>query len=59
VCDDSDSHELLAVVASVHHQRVSQAFDDGALGFAEALDGVAACGVRYVYWGTYLDVVAV
>lgn len=57
--DYSDSHELLAVVPPVHHQRICEAFDDGALGFAEPLHGVAASGVRDVDWRSDLDVVAV
>ena len=55
---DSYSHEFLAVVAPVHHQGVGQALDDGALGFAEALHGVAACGVGDVDGGADLDVIA-
>ena len=46
VIDDPDGHQLLAVVAPVHHQGVCQALDDGALGFAEAFHGVAAGGVE-------------
>jgi hypothetical protein len=42
VGDNSDSHELLAVVAAVHHERVGEALDDGALGLPESLDGIAA-----------------
>ena len=57
--DDADGHELLAVVAAVHHQRVCKAFDYGTLGFAEPLHGVAAGGVRDVYGGADLYVVAV
>ena len=58
VRDDPHGHELLSVVAAVHHERVGQALDDGALCFAEALDGVAAGRVRDVDWGSDLDVVA-
>ncbi len=57
--NDSHGHELFAVVAAVHHQGVCQALDDGALGFAESLDGVAASGVGYIDRGADLDVVAV
>lgn len=32
VLDDPHGHELLAVVAAVHHQRVHQALDDRAVG---------------------------
>ena len=59
VGDDAHGHELFAVVAPVHHQRVGQALDDGALGFAEAFHGVAAGGVGDVDGLAYLDVVAV
>ena len=31
VLDDADSHKLLAVVSSVHHQRIGQTLYDGAL----------------------------
>lgn len=55
--NDPDRHQLLAVVAPVHHQRVGQALDDGTLGLAEALDGVAAGGVRHVDRLPDLDVV--
>ena len=45
VSDDADSHKLLAVVAAVHHQRVGEALDDGALRLAESLHGIPAGGV--------------
>ena len=56
---DAHGHQLLAVVAPVHHQAVGQALDDGALGFAEALHGVAARGVGDVDGGADLDVISV
>ena len=56
--NDPDGHQLLAVVAAVHHQRVGEALDDGALSFAEALAGVAAGGVRDVDGRADLDVIA-
>ena len=59
VRDDADGHELLAVVAAVHHERVGEALDDGTLGFAEALHGVSAGGVGGVDGCADLDVVAV
>lgn len=59
VGDDADSHELLAVVAAVHHERVGEALNDGALGLAEALDGIAAGRVGDVDGLADLDVVAV
>lgn len=45
VCDDADSHELLSVVAAVHHERVGEALNDGALGLAEPLCGISASRV--------------
>ena len=58
VGNDADSHELLAIVAAVHHQGVCKAFDDWALGFAEALDCIAAGGVGDVDWSADLNVIA-
>ena len=40
--NNADSHELLSVVATVHHQRVGQTLDDRAVGLAESLDGISA-----------------
>lgn len=59
VVDDANSLELLAVVTPVHHERVGQALDDGALGLAEAFYGVAAGRVGEVDWITDVHVVAV
>ena len=58
VRNDADGHELLAVVATVHHEGVGEALNDGAVGLAEALDGIATGGVREVDGGADLDVVA-
>ena len=58
VGDDADGHQLLSVVAAVHHERVGEALDDGALGLPEPLLGVSAGGVGDVDGGTDLDVVA-
>jgi len=58
VGNNADSHELLAVVAAVHHERVGEALDDGALGLPEALDGIATGGVRDVDGRADLDVIA-
>ena len=55
--DNSDSHQLLAVVSTIHHEGVGQAFDDGALCFAESLCGVSAGGVWHVDGGADLDVI--
>jgi hypothetical protein len=59
VGDNADSHELLSVVAAVHHEGVGETLDDGALCLAETLLGEAAGGVRQVDGLTDLDVVAV
>ena len=56
--DDANSHEFLAVVAAVHHERVGQTLDDGALSLAEAFHCVPPGGVRYVDGLADLDVVA-
>lgn len=48
VLDDAHGHELLAVVAAVHHHGVDQALDDRALGLAETLGGIAAGRVGQV-----------
>merc|ERR1711874_12135 len=45
VLDDADRHQLLAVVAAVHHQRVHHPLHDRALSLAEALPGITASGV--------------
>lgn len=58
VGNNADGHQLLSVVAAVHHQGVGQALNDGAVGLAEALDGISAGGVRQVDGGADLDVVA-
>lgn len=57
--NDTDSHELLAVVAAVHHERICEALDNGAIGLAESFDGIAACGVGYVDRIADLDVIAI
>ena len=43
VCNDPDSHKLLAVVAAVHHKRIGETLNDRALRLAESLDGIATC----------------
>lgn len=53
VLHDLDSEELLAVVPSVHHERVGETLDDGALGLPETLGGVTASSVGQecvVFW---------
>lgn len=59
VGNDANSHELLSVVATVHHERVGKALDDRALRLAEALDGISAGAVGDVDGLADLDVVAV
>jgi hypothetical protein len=59
VGNDADCHKLFAVVAAVHHKRVSEALNDRALSFSEALLGISACGVGDVDRGADLDIVAV
>ena len=59
VSNYADSHELLAVVAAIHHEGVGETFDDGAVGLTEALDGITAGGVRDVDGGADLDVVTI
>lgn len=59
VVDDADGHELLAVVAAVHHEGVGETLNDGALGLAEALDGVAPGGMGKVDGRPDLHVIAV
>ena len=56
---NANSHELLSVVAAVHHERVGKALNDGALSLAETLSSIAASGVRDVDRGTDLNVIAV
>jgi len=56
--DNADGHELLAVVAAVHHEGVGETLNDGAVGLAEALGGITTSGVRDVDGGADLDVVA-
>jgi hypothetical protein len=58
VGDNADSHELLSVVAAVHHERVGETLNDGALGLPESLDGISAGRVRCVDRRADLDVVA-
>jgi len=58
VVDDANSHKLLSVVAAVHHQRVGETLDDGALGLTETLGGVTSGGMRKVDWRPNLQVIA-
>lgn len=56
--DNSDSHELLSVVATIHHERVGETLDDWALCLSESLLCVTASGVGDVDWGADLNVIA-
>lgn len=56
--NDADGHELLAVVAAVHHERVGEALNDGAVGLAEPLRRILARGVGDVDGVAEGDVVA-
>ena len=58
VGDDADGHDLLSVVAAVHHEGVGETLNDGALGLAESLLGVTTSRVGEVDGLTDLDVVA-
>ena len=57
--DNADSHNLLSVVATVHHQGVGQTLNDWAVCLSESLLGISAGGVGDVDWGTDLDVIAI
>jgi hypothetical protein len=57
VLDDTDSHQLLSVVATVHHQGVGETLNNGALGLAETLGGETTSGVGQVDGSLDLDVI--
>lgn len=57
VLDNADSLKLLTVVAAVHHKRVGETLNNGALGLAETLGSVSASRVRKVNSSSDLDVV--
>lgn len=59
VGDNADSHNLLTAVTAVHHKRVGETLNDGALSLAETLGGIATGGVGGVDRLADLDVVAV
>jgi hypothetical protein len=42
VRDDSNSHQLFAVVSTVHHEGIGEALDDWALRFSESLRSIPA-----------------
>lgn len=45
VLDNSDSHQLLAVVAAVHHHGVGKTLHNGALSLAKTFSSIAAARV--------------
>ena len=53
--DDAHGHELLAIVAAVHHHGVGEALHDGTLRLAEALGRIAARAVGQVLGILLLD----
>ena len=46
--DNPDSHELLSIVPPVHHQRVGEPLNNGALRFPEPLHWVPTSSVRNI-----------
>lgn len=56
--DNAHSHELLSVVAAVHHERVRETLNDRALGLPESLDSISAGRVGDVDGRADLDVIA-
>lgn len=46
--DNAHSHQLLAVVAAVHHHGVGQTLHDGTLGLTETLGGITSSRVWQV-----------
>jgi hypothetical protein len=59
VRNDADSHELLSVVTTVHHQGVGETLDDGALCLSESLLCISTGRMGDVDRGADLDVVAI
>lgn len=57
--NNSDGHDLLSVVSAVHHERIGETLNDGALGFPESLSSISASGVRNVDRLSDLDVIAI
>merc|ERR1719422_2399906 len=55
VFDNSDCHELLAVVPSVHHQGVNETLNNGALSLAETLGSISSSRVGKVLGILLLD----
>lgn len=57
VLDNANSHLLLSVVASVHHERAYYSLDNWHLRFSELLRGVSSGSVRQEHWRSDLNVV--
>ena len=55
VLEDADGHELFAIVAAVHHERIGHPLHDGALGLAEPFGRVTAGAVRQKLGVLFLD----
>ena len=49
VLDNTNSHQLLAVVATVHHERADETLDNWAQGLTEAFDLVATSSVWQIF----------
>jgi hypothetical protein len=58
VCNNANGHELLSVVATIHHEGVGKTLDDRALSLAKSFHGISASGVRNVNWCADLDIIA-
>jgi len=57
--NDANGHQLLAVVSAVHHERVGESLNDGALCFSESLRRISAGRVGDVDWLSDLNVIPV
>ena len=59
MCNDTDSHKLLAIITAIHHKGIGETLDYRALGLPESLDSIAASRVGDIDWRPDLNVVAV
>ena len=57
--NNADSHELLPVISTIHHQGISKTLNDGALSLAESLHCISASRMGDVDGCADLDVIAV
>lgn len=59
VLDDAHCHDLLSIVATVHHEGADETFDNGALSLSKALRIVATGGMWKIHGAAlfYCDVV--